>query len=73
MMRSMWLYYPKDKPASKTAGQFIWDNSERRLTIQPPSRNNIGSLNKRVFKLELIPQGVTKEVIYSGKKTEILF
>jgi alpha-glucosidase/alpha-D-xyloside xylohydrolase len=53
--------------------KLTWDNSKKKLTIQPGATNNIGRLNKRVFKLELIPGGITKEVIYSGKKTEILF
>jgi alpha-glucosidase/alpha-D-xyloside xylohydrolase len=53
--------------------QILWDNSKKRLTIQPRSSNNTGEGGKRVFKLELIPGGVTKEIIYSGKKTGIQF
>ena len=53
--------------------QMLWDNAKKKLTIQPQSPNNTGTKAKRVFKVELIPQGVTKEVTYSGNKTEITF
>lgn len=53
--------------------QLLWDDKSKKLTVQPGSPGNDGGLTKRVFKLVLIPQGVTKELMYSGKKTEILF
>ena len=53
--------------------QMLWDNQKRKLTIQPQSPGNTETKTKRVFKVELIPQGVTKQVAYSGSKTEITF
>ena len=49
-----------------------WNNSTNTLTILPGNSKN-KKADERIFKVELIPQGVTKEVTYSGNKTEILF
>jgi alpha-glucosidase (family GH31 glycosyl hydrolase) len=49
-----------------------WDDTKRSLAIRPANVNT-RQLNKRIFKVELFPQGTIKEVIYSGRKTEISF
>jgi len=49
-----------------------WNNSTNTLTILPGNSKN-KKADERIFKVELIPQGVTKEVTYSGNKTEIFF
>jgi alpha-glucosidase/alpha-D-xyloside xylohydrolase len=56
-----------------TMTDISWDDKKRKLTIQPNKSNNNKQMTKRVFKVELIPQGITKEISYSGKKMEVLF
>lgn len=51
-----------------------WDDKAKKLSIQPQSAGgNATQKTKRLFKVELIPQGIVKEVNYSGKPIEILF
>ncbi len=49
-----------------------WDDKSKRLTIQPAKLNN-KQMNNRVFKVQLIPGTVVKEISYAGKKIEVSF
>ena len=44
-----------------------WDDAVKCLTIEPQSKGN----PKRTFKIELIPDGTTKEMRYTGQRLEI--
>jgi hypothetical protein len=46
-----------------------WDDSAKRLTLEPTTKQKA----KRTFKLELIPDGVTKEIRYTGQRVEMEF
>lgn len=51
-----------------------WENHLKKLTITPQSSKSfIRTDHKRIFRVELIPLGIVKEIIYSGKQTEIIF
>ena len=52
--------------------KIVWDDKKRKLTLEP-GKSNGKQIEKRVFRIELIPQGTVKEIIYSGKKMEVLF
>jgi alpha-glucosidase (family GH31 glycosyl hydrolase) len=49
-----------------------WENGKRKLTIQPGGSKNKQSINNRIFKVTLIPQGITRKILYTGKKIEII-
>jgi len=44
-----------------------WDDAAKRLAIEPQAKGS----PKRTFKIELIPDGITKEIQYSGQRLEI--
>jgi len=44
-----------------------WDDDARRLAIEPQAKGR----PKRTFKIELIPDGITKEIQYAGQRLEI--
>ena len=46
-----------------------WDDSAKRLTLEPASKQKAS----RTFKIELIPDGVTKEIRYTGERLELKF
>lgn len=46
-----------------------WDDSARRLTLEPITKQKA----ERRFKIELIPDGVTKEIQYAGQRLELQF
>jgi alpha-glucosidase/alpha-D-xyloside xylohydrolase len=46
-----------------------WDDSAKRLTLEPTTKQKA----KRTFKLEFIPDGVTKEIRYTGQRVEMEF
>jgi alpha-glucosidase/alpha-D-xyloside xylohydrolase len=52
--------------------KIVWDDKKRKLTVEP-GKSNGKLLEKRLFRVQLIPQGTIKEIIYTGKKTEVLF
>jgi hypothetical protein len=64
MMRSMWLHYLKGT-SIKTL--IKWDDAAKRLTIEPQGKEN----PKRTFKIELIPDGTTKTIRYTGRRLEV--
>jgi len=51
---------------------FRWDDAAKKLTIGPGEANN-ATAPARTFTVELLPQGTTKQVSYTGKSTEITF
>ena len=44
-----------------------WDDVAKRLTIEPQAKGS----PKRTFKIELIPDGRTKEIRYAGQRLEV--
>ena len=44
-----------------------WDDAAKTLSIEPASKQTA----TRAFQLELIPDGLTKEVQYTGKRLEV--
>ena len=44
-----------------------WDDAAKRLVIEPQGKGS----PKRTFKIELIPDGITKEIQYAGQRLEI--
>jgi len=44
-----------------------WDDAAKRLTIEPQAKKN----PKRTFKIELIPDGTTKTIRYTGRRLEV--
>jgi alpha-glucosidase/alpha-D-xyloside xylohydrolase len=46
-----------------------WEDAAKRLTIEPQAKDN----TKRTFKIELIPDGVTKNIRYTGQRLELKF
>jgi alpha-glucosidase/alpha-D-xyloside xylohydrolase len=50
--------------------EFIWNDANRRLIIQPKSSNRIRN-GQRTLRIELIPQMITKEVLYNGNRIEV--
>ena len=55
--------------------RMAWDDAARRLTIQPgapPGAAQVGT-GGRTFRIELLPQGETRTVQYSGSRLEVTF
>jgi len=51
-----------------------WDDSGQVLTIEPGTTEGETSLaSNRIFKVQLLPEGTTKNVNYTGIRTEIKF
>ena len=46
-----------------------WDDSANRLTLEPTTKQKI----TRKFRIELIPDGVTDEIRYTGQRVELEF
>jgi alpha-glucosidase/alpha-D-xyloside xylohydrolase len=46
-----------------------WDDSAKRLTLEPTTKQKA----KRTFRIELLPDGVTKEIQYTGQRVELEF
>jgi hypothetical protein len=44
-----------------------WDDSVKRLTIEPAATQKA----QRKFKIELIPAGTKKEILYTGKRMTV--
>ncbi len=52
----------------------LWNDSSKQLIIEPGAPKGFtNQVISRTFKVELLPQGVTKYVNYSGKPTRIFF
>ena len=46
-----------------------WDDSAKRLTLEPTTKQKAS----RAFKIEIIPDGVTKEIQYTGHRLDLAF
>ena len=46
-----------------------WDDASKTLNLEPASKQTV----KRKFKIELIPNGVTKDIQYTGHRLELKF
>jgi len=46
-----------------------WDDSAKRLTLEPTTKQKV----TREFRIELIPDGVTEEIRYTGQRVELEF
>jgi alpha-glucosidase (family GH31 glycosyl hydrolase) len=46
-----------------------WDDASKTLNLEPASKQTV----KRKFKIELIPNGVTKDIQYTGHRVELKF
>ena len=52
----------------------IWNDKMRKLTIEPGApKGSTNIITQRIFKVEIIPGGGTKEVRYLGKHMEVIF
>jgi alpha-glucosidase/alpha-D-xyloside xylohydrolase len=54
--------------------RIVWNDRERQLTIEPGAP--LGASNvvaERAFKVRVLPDGATREVIYSGKRIQAKF
>lgn len=51
-----------------------WNDKLKQLTLEPRAPKGVtNQVNKRMFRVEIIPAGTTKEVSYSGKLLKVLF
>jgi alpha-glucosidase/alpha-D-xyloside xylohydrolase len=49
-----------------------WDDRARQLTIEPaPPRGATNAAADRLFRVVLLPEGTTRDVIYSGKRVQV--
>jgi len=46
-----------------------WDDAAKTLTLEPASKQTAS----RAFKIEIIPDGVTKKIQYAGQRLELKF
>ena len=46
-----------------------WDDATKRLTIEPASKQTA----THTFQVELIPDGVSKEIQYTGQRVDLKF
>ena len=46
-----------------------WDDAAKKLSLEPASKQKAG----RKFKIEIIPDGVTKKIRYTGQRLELQF
>ncbi len=57
-----------------TLTSFTWNDSEQHLTIEPGApEGETNQSSDRVFKVELLPEGTTKTINYSGRRVEVQF
>ncbi len=48
---------------------FKWDDAAKKLSLEPASKQTA----TRTFQVELIPDGVTKKIRYTGQRLELKF
>lgn len=53
--------------------RLTWDDTSRRLRIEPDANQKSDMVSNRTFIVELIPDGLIKEVRYTGKRVEVRF
>ncbi|MBN1361774.1 MAG: DUF5110 domain-containing protein [Sedimentisphaerales bacterium] len=55
----------------RTWSRITWDNSERRLTIEPDPRMEGRPLPPRTFSVVLLPEGTRQTVEFNGTRAEV--
>lgn len=58
------------KGSNSVLTRFVWKDKSNTLTITPTAAGNRA---KRLFKIEMLPEGTTREVHYAGKKIIVKF
>jgi alpha-glucosidase/alpha-D-xyloside xylohydrolase len=54
--------------------RFTWDDAARRLTIEPgAAAGRVGALSRRVFRILVLPDGASREVVYEGRRVQVRF
>jgi alpha-glucosidase/alpha-D-xyloside xylohydrolase len=52
----------------------VWNDKMKKLSIEPGAPEGLtNTIMQRIFKIEVIPEGLTKEVRYAGKYVEVIF
>ncbi|MGZ0175126.1 MAG: DUF5110 domain-containing protein, partial [Planctomycetales bacterium] len=46
-----------------------WDDAAKKLSLEPASKQKAS----RAFKIEIIPDGVTKKIRYTGERLDLQF
>ena len=46
-----------------------WDDAAKKLSLEPASKQSAS----QAFKIEVIPDGVTKKIRYTGQRLELKF
>jgi alpha-D-xyloside xylohydrolase len=50
-----------------------WDDAARRLTIERDATAGTFALPARKLRVELLPEGTTREIAYDGRRAEVSF
>ena len=51
-----------------------WNDKAKQLSVEPAAPKGFtNQVNNRMFKVELLPEGITKDINYSGKPIKISF
>jgi len=54
--------------------RFAWDEAARRLTIEPgAAAGQAGALPRRAFRILVLPDGATRDVVYEGRRVHVRF
>ncbi|MEJ7767919.1 MAG: TIM-barrel domain-containing protein [Chitinophagaceae bacterium] len=54
--------------------RMFWNDKLKQLTLEPGALKGFDDhVNKRMFRVEIIPAGITKDISYSGKSLKVLF
>jgi alpha-glucosidase (family GH31 glycosyl hydrolase) len=54
--------------------QMLWNDAAKQLTMEPaPPRGATNVVAERRFKIILVPEGTTRDVVYSGKRVQVTF
>jgi alpha-glucosidase/alpha-D-xyloside xylohydrolase len=54
--------------------RMAWNDRARRFTLQPAApRGSTEVVTERTFRVQLLPEGTTREVIYAGKRLQVGF
>ena len=51
----------------------MWNDRTRQLTIEPGApRGATNVVTERAFRVQLLPEGTTKEVKYAGRRMQVV-